>query len=176
MHEVHPGVQDMACDTFLKIARKCKRKFVIQQVSSPPQAGEEGDPGRGGQQGTRPRAGLLGGPVSRGLKGVFGLLPSTSDHPYPIPTLCGEFPSPHGEFPSPRGKFPSPQGEFPSPQGEFSSPHGKFPSPQGEFPSPHGEFPSPQGEFYSLRKTSRGALQPPLHVFKLQSKVGQYVG
>lgn len=32
MHEVHPGVQDMACDTFLKIARKCKRKFVIQQV------------------------------------------------------------------------------------------------------------------------------------------------
>eukprot|EP00241_Pyramimonas_parkeae_P000677 CAMPEP_0114249878 /NCGR_PEP_ID=MMETSP0058-20121206/14395_1 /TAXON_ID=36894 /ORGANISM="Pyramimonas parkeae, CCMP726" /LENGTH=1067 /DNA_ID=CAMNT_0001363489 /DNA_START=188 /DNA_END=3391 /DNA_ORIENTATION=+ len=32
MHEVHPGVQDMACDTFLKIARKCKRKFVIQQM------------------------------------------------------------------------------------------------------------------------------------------------
>ena len=32
MHEVHPGVQDMACDTFLKIARKCKRKFVIQQL------------------------------------------------------------------------------------------------------------------------------------------------
>jgi exportin-1 len=31
MHEVHPGVQDMACDTFLKIAGKCKRKFVIVQ-------------------------------------------------------------------------------------------------------------------------------------------------
>mmetsp|Transcript_11887 Transcript_11887/g.20775 ORF Transcript_11887/g.20775 Transcript_11887/m.20775 type:complete len:629 (+) Transcript_11887:55-1941(+) len=31
MHEKHPGVQDMACDTFLKIAAKCKRKFVTQQ-------------------------------------------------------------------------------------------------------------------------------------------------
>jgi exportin-1 len=31
MHEVHPGVQDMACDTFLKIALKCKRKFVTLQ-------------------------------------------------------------------------------------------------------------------------------------------------
>jgi exportin-1 len=37
MHEVHPGVQDMACDTFLKIARKCKRKFVIQQVRHVPE-------------------------------------------------------------------------------------------------------------------------------------------
>jgi len=32
MHESHPGVQDMACDTFLKIATKCKRKFVTIQV------------------------------------------------------------------------------------------------------------------------------------------------
>uniref|UniRef100_A0A453MKP6 Importin N-terminal domain-containing protein n=1 Tax=Aegilops tauschii subsp. strangulata TaxID=200361 RepID=A0A453MKP6_AEGTS len=32
MHEMHPGVQDMACDTFLKIVQKCKRKFVTQQV------------------------------------------------------------------------------------------------------------------------------------------------
>ncbi|EFA79631.1 exportin 1 [Heterostelium album PN500] len=32
MHESHPGVQDMACDTFLKIAKQCKRKFVILQV------------------------------------------------------------------------------------------------------------------------------------------------
>eukprot|EP00611_Tribonema_gayanum_P030255 TRINITY_DN8353_c0_g1_i1.p1 TRINITY_DN8353_c0_g1~~TRINITY_DN8353_c0_g1_i1.p1 ORF type:complete len:1092 (+),score=466.29 TRINITY_DN8353_c0_g1_i1:336-3611(+) len=32
MHETHPGVQDMACDTFLKIAQKCKRKFVVTQV------------------------------------------------------------------------------------------------------------------------------------------------
>ncbi|CAN1269138.1 Protein EXPORTIN 1A [Linum perenne] len=32
MHESHPGVQDMACDTFLKIVQKCKRKFVILQV------------------------------------------------------------------------------------------------------------------------------------------------
>ena len=31
MHESHPGVQDMACDTFLKIATKCKRKFVTLQ-------------------------------------------------------------------------------------------------------------------------------------------------
>lgn len=31
MHELHPGVQDMACDTFLKIAGKCKRKFVTLQ-------------------------------------------------------------------------------------------------------------------------------------------------
>jgi len=33
MHEKHPGVQDMACDTFLKIAQKLKRKFVMQQPS-----------------------------------------------------------------------------------------------------------------------------------------------
>ncbi|CAI5490079.1 unnamed protein product [Closterium sp. Naga37s-1] len=32
MHETHPGVQDMACDTFLKIVQKCRRKFVIMQV------------------------------------------------------------------------------------------------------------------------------------------------
>ena len=31
MHELHPGVQDMACDTFLKITGKCKRKFVTLQ-------------------------------------------------------------------------------------------------------------------------------------------------
>ncbi|KAK4535897.1 hypothetical protein CDCA_CDCA06G1922 [Cyanidium caldarium] len=29
MHELHPGVQDMACDTFLKIAQKCRRQFVL---------------------------------------------------------------------------------------------------------------------------------------------------
>lgn len=27
------GVQDMACDTFIKIAQKCKRHFVIQQAN-----------------------------------------------------------------------------------------------------------------------------------------------
>ena len=32
MHETHEGVQDMACDTFIKIANKCRRQFVIQQV------------------------------------------------------------------------------------------------------------------------------------------------
>ena len=32
MHETHPGVQDMACETFLKICYKCKRKFVLLQV------------------------------------------------------------------------------------------------------------------------------------------------
>lgn len=31
MHETHEGVQDMACDTFNKIAIKCRRHFVIQQ-------------------------------------------------------------------------------------------------------------------------------------------------
>ncbi|KAK3071840.1 Karyopherin transporter [Teratosphaeriaceae sp. CCFEE 6253] len=31
MHETHEGVQDMACDTFIKIANKCKRHFVINQ-------------------------------------------------------------------------------------------------------------------------------------------------
>jgi exportin-1 len=31
MHETHPGVQDMACDTFLKIAQKCRSKFVTLQ-------------------------------------------------------------------------------------------------------------------------------------------------
>ncbi|KAI0050022.1 hypothetical protein FA95DRAFT_703225 [Auriscalpium vulgare] len=29
MHEKHQGVQDMACDTFIKIAQKCRRQFVI---------------------------------------------------------------------------------------------------------------------------------------------------
>ena len=33
MHETHPGVQDMACETFLKICHKCRRKFVHVQVS-----------------------------------------------------------------------------------------------------------------------------------------------
>lgn len=36
MHETHPGVQDMACETFLKICHKCKRKFVIMQASACP--------------------------------------------------------------------------------------------------------------------------------------------
>ncbi|KAJ7247343.1 CRM1 C terminal-domain-containing protein [Mycena rebaudengoi] len=31
MHEKHEGVQDMACDTFIKIAQKCRRHFVIIQ-------------------------------------------------------------------------------------------------------------------------------------------------
>ncbi|KAI9673278.1 MAG: Karyopherin transporter [Trizodia sp. TS-e1964] len=31
MHETHEGVQDMACDTFIKIASKCKRHFVVLQ-------------------------------------------------------------------------------------------------------------------------------------------------
>ena len=35
MHESHPGVQDMACDTFLKISLKCKRKFVTTQSEEP---------------------------------------------------------------------------------------------------------------------------------------------
>ncbi len=35
MHETHPGVQDMACETFLKICHKCKRKFVIMQARPP---------------------------------------------------------------------------------------------------------------------------------------------
>ena len=36
MHETHPGVQDMACETFIKITHKCKRKFVVQQVMPHP--------------------------------------------------------------------------------------------------------------------------------------------
>ncbi|CAK4226795.1 unnamed protein product [Aphanomyces euteiches] len=35
MHELHPGVQDMACDTFLKISQKCRRKFVVLQPGEP---------------------------------------------------------------------------------------------------------------------------------------------
>lgn len=30
--ETHEGVQDMACDTFIKIAMKCRRHFVTTQV------------------------------------------------------------------------------------------------------------------------------------------------
>ncbi|KAI8826555.1 armadillo-type protein [Fimicolochytrium jonesii] len=33
MHEMHEGVQEMACDTFIKIAQKCKRHFVAQQLN-----------------------------------------------------------------------------------------------------------------------------------------------
>jgi len=33
MHEFHPGVQDMSCDTFLKIAKKCTRKFTKTQAT-----------------------------------------------------------------------------------------------------------------------------------------------
>ena len=32
MHETHDGVQDMACDTFIKIAKKCRRHFSEVQV------------------------------------------------------------------------------------------------------------------------------------------------
>nr|CAG4651571.1 EOG090X00LI [Triops cancriformis] len=32
MHETHDGVQDMACDTFIKIAQKCRRHFVQVQI------------------------------------------------------------------------------------------------------------------------------------------------
>jgi len=32
MHETHEGVQDMACDTFIKISQKCRRQFVQIQV------------------------------------------------------------------------------------------------------------------------------------------------
>ena len=34
LHDAHvgfAGVQDMACDTFIKIAQKCRRHFVMQQ-------------------------------------------------------------------------------------------------------------------------------------------------
>ena len=31
MHETHEGVQDMACDTFIKITTKCKKHFVVVQ-------------------------------------------------------------------------------------------------------------------------------------------------
>nr|NVI73656.1 embargoed [Cucujiformia] len=35
MHETHDGVQDMACDTFIKIAMKCRRHFVTTQLGEP---------------------------------------------------------------------------------------------------------------------------------------------
>ncbi|EDO19192.1 hypothetical protein Kpol_1050p49 [Vanderwaltozyma polyspora DSM 70294] len=31
MHETHEGVQDMACDTFIKIVQKCKAQFIVTQ-------------------------------------------------------------------------------------------------------------------------------------------------
>ena len=30
--ETHDGVQDMACDTFIKIAQKCRRHFVQVRI------------------------------------------------------------------------------------------------------------------------------------------------
>eukprot|EP00976_Prorocentrum_cordatum_P070799 1180073-Prorocentrum_minimum.AAC.1 len=41
---------------------------------------EEGDPGRGGLQGTRPRAGQLGGPASRGLTRFDSRFESVFEH------------------------------------------------------------------------------------------------
>ena len=35
MHETHVGVQDMACDTFIKIVQKCKSEFLIPQANQP---------------------------------------------------------------------------------------------------------------------------------------------
>eukprot|EP00960_Hanusia_phi_P076603 768584-Hanusia_phi.AAC.3 len=35
MHETHPGVQDMACETFLKICQRCKQQFVKHQPQEP---------------------------------------------------------------------------------------------------------------------------------------------
>ncbi|KAJ2818302.1 Karyopherin transporter, partial [Coemansia sp. 'formosensis'] len=35
MHELHEGVRDMACDTFVTIAQKCRRHFVTQQPGEP---------------------------------------------------------------------------------------------------------------------------------------------
>ncbi|KAJ1933856.1 Karyopherin transporter, partial [Linderina pennispora] len=31
MHELHEGVRDMACDTFVTIAQKCRRHFIVNQ-------------------------------------------------------------------------------------------------------------------------------------------------
>ncbi|KAM3173818.1 Exportin-1 [Hymenolepis weldensis] len=31
MHETHEGVQDMACDTFIKVSQKCRRQLLIPQ-------------------------------------------------------------------------------------------------------------------------------------------------
>ena len=33
--ELHEGVQDMACDTFLKISQSCKRNFVYVSAHVP---------------------------------------------------------------------------------------------------------------------------------------------
>eukprot|EP00976_Prorocentrum_cordatum_P112370 1195520-Prorocentrum_minimum.AAC.3 len=63
----------------------CSACVSQSQSQSRSQPTREGDPGGGGLQGTRPRAWQLGGPASRGLRGVFGLVPSTLDHSYPIP-------------------------------------------------------------------------------------------
>ena len=35
MHETHDSVQDMACDTFIKISQKCRRHFVTLQPGEP---------------------------------------------------------------------------------------------------------------------------------------------
>eukprot|EP00959_Pyramimonas_sp_CCMP1952_P361527 7571408-Pyramimonas_sp.AAC.2 len=56
----------------------------LANLSSQPNrshVGAEGDPGGGGLQGARPRAGQLEGPASRGLRGVFGLVPLTFCYP-----------------------------------------------------------------------------------------------
>ncbi|CAO3673608.1 unnamed protein product [Umbelopsis vinacea] len=36
MHETHEGVQDMACDTFIKIAQQCKRSFIVPPTTDQP--------------------------------------------------------------------------------------------------------------------------------------------
>ncbi|VDN10872.1 unnamed protein product [Dibothriocephalus latus] len=34
MHETHEGVQDMACDTFIKVAQKCRRQLLLVQYGA----------------------------------------------------------------------------------------------------------------------------------------------
>ena len=79
-----------------EITRRDGAKWVVkfgEEGEFPFKAGEEGDPGRGGLQGTRPRAGQLGRPAPRGLSVCAG----GSPQPLTTPTLS---PSSHyGYYP-----------------------------------------------------------------------------
>eukprot|EP00976_Prorocentrum_cordatum_P044200 894285-Prorocentrum_minimum.AAC.1 len=62
--------------------------FFSDETTRICQVREEGDPGRGGLQGTRPRAGQLGRPAPRGLSVCTG---GGSPQPLTTPTLSPSF-------------------------------------------------------------------------------------
>lgn len=98
--------QDMACDTFLKICNRCRRKFVVLQVQVRPQPGARGC---GGSKYEVQRAGMPGKLIWVLRLGHLSIMFSSSArapwHPRPLP--------PHHQLPC-RSVSPSSQSSSPA--------------------------------------------------------------